>query len=211
MSEFSTPSEPRAEKARLRQQMRAARRLIGRSAHARASSEVLVHALSTDLFASGRHVAAYCATGCELSLKPLLDLMLARGVFVYLPKVVRRQSGEMQFLRYHGQAHLEPAHFGILAPISKSEDAIAAAELDLILLPLLAFDARGYRLGQGGGYYDRYLQALGKTKPLRVGFAFHFQAVEQLPTESFDEKLHAAITECGVVWFVTNQQGACSP
>ena len=197
------------EKVRLRRLMRAARRQQNPQAHKHASNAVLAHALAADLFFSGQRVAAYLATGSELSLKPLLALMLARGVFVYLPKVLA-QNGLMQFLRYHGEAHLEPGHFGILAPDSKSGDAVAASQLDLILLPLLAFDARGFRLGQGGGYYDRYLRQIDAMKPLRAGTAFHFQAITHVPGQSFDEKLHAAITDHGVVWFTAKQQRTCN-
>lgn len=202
-----TADVAKSEKARLRAQVRAARRQLKAQAQTDASFAVLAHALTAELFFSGQHVAAYMAIGSELSLKPLLAVLLARGVFVYLPKVLT-QKGEMQFLRYHGEAHLESGKFGILAPVSKSDDAVAASELDVILLPLLAFDAQGYRLGQGGGYYDRYLHALVSAKPLRVGVAFHFQAVKQLPTESFDQQLHAAITELGVIRFSANLQGA---
>ncbi len=200
-----TPDMIQAEKARLRTLMRAVRRQLKPCAHTQASNAVLSHALAADLFLSGQRVAAYLASGSELSLKPLLAVLLARGVFVYLPKVLA-QDGVMHFLRYHGEAHLEPGKFGIFAPDSKSVDAVTASELDIILLPLLAFDAQGYRLGQGGGYYDRYLQAAAAAKPLRAGIAFHLQAIAHVPRQSFDEKLHAAITDHGVVWFTVNQQ-----
>ncbi len=190
------------EKMRLRKQMRAVRLQLGLSAQDQASHALLTQALSSNWFASGMHVAAYWATGSELSLKPLLELLLARGVFVYLPHI--QTGGAMQFLRYGGEAALAPGKYEILSPVllepdSDTASASVAPRLDVILLPLLAFDAQGHRLGQGGGYYDRYLQNLAATKPLRVGIAFHFQAVGSVPTESFDQKLHAVITDRGVI------------
>ena len=107
----------------------------------------------------------------------------------------------MQFLRYHGEANLALGSHGILAPVANQDQVSEPRSFDLILLPLLAFDAQGHRLGQGGGYYDRYLQTLAAAKPLRVGIAFHFQAVDYLPAEHFDEKLHAVVTERGVFKF----------
>lgn len=198
----SDVSAAKAEKTRLRTQMRAARRQLTPFVRTQASSALLIHALSGHWFASGMHVAAYWATGSELSLEPLLELLLSRGVFVYLPHI--EADGAMRFLRYRGKASLAPGKYEILSPAllepdSNTASASVASSLDLILLPLLAFDAQGRRLGQGGGYYDRYLQSLGATKPLRVGIAFHFQAVECVPAESFDQKLHAVVTERGVI------------
>ena len=183
----------------LRKQMRAARRQLRAFDQAQASDAVLTHALASDWFASGQHVGAYWATGSELSLKPLLALLIARGVFVYLPRV--ESAGAMQFLRYHGEASLALGSHGILAPLANQGQLSASPSFDLILLPLLAFDAQGHRLGQGGGYYDRYLQTSAVAKPLRVGIAFHFQAVDHVPAEHFDEKLHAVVTERGVFKF----------
>jgi len=190
------------EKVRLRTQMRAARRQLGPLAQEQASNTLLTHALSSHWFASGMHVAAYWAATSELSLKPLLELLLARGVFLYLPHI--EADGAMQFSRYHGEASLAPGRYGILSPFLYKPDPHAASasavpSFDLILLPLLAFDAHGHRLGQGGGYYDRYLQTLDTAKPMRVGVAYFFQGVESVPTESFDEKLDAVITERGVL------------
>ncbi len=180
--------------------MRAARAQLGAAAQAQASNALFTHALSRHWFATGKHVAAYWAAGSELSLKPLLALLLTRGVFVYLPHI--KPDGEMHFLRYHGEVSLALGKHGIFAPVFNADHLSAAApSFDLILLPLLAFDAQGHRLGQGGGYYDRYLQTLAAATPLRVGIAFHFQAVGRVPAEHFDEILHAVITERGIVRF----------
>lgn len=190
-------------KAQLRKQMRAARRRVDSIARESAANALVEHALASDWFTSGMHIAAYWAAGSELSLKPLLELLLARGVFVYLPQV--ESNGAMRFVRYRGPAWLLPGQYGICEPISHPSDSHAdqafAPSIEIILMPLLAFDAHGHRLGQGGGYYDRYLRNLDSATPLRVGIAFHFQAVEYVPIEQFDEKLHAVITERAVLRF----------
>ncbi len=190
--------------------MRLARRQLGPLAHLQASNAVVAHALSSDWFISGMHVAAYWAARSELSLKPLLGLLLARGVFVYLPFI--EADGVMHFARYHGVS-LVPGRYGILSSALRKPDhhnasVSAVPSFDLILLPLLAFDAQGRRLGQGGGYYDRYLQNLDMAISMRVGIAFDFQGVDSVPTEQFDEKLHAVITECGVCRFLDSSKRA---
>ena len=71
-----------------------------------------------------------------------------------------------------------------------------------MIVPLLAFDARGYRLGYGGGFYDRTLAGLRARGPvLAVGFAFAAQEVDEVPTDEFDQRLDAVVTETGVTVF----------
>jgi 5-formyltetrahydrofolate cyclo-ligase len=80
--------------------------------------------------------------------------------------------------------------------------ARALRRLDLILLPLLGYDAQGQRLGQGGGYYDRTLARLGKARrPLRIGLAYACQQLATLPVEDHDRPLHAVLTERGLQRF----------
>lgn len=72
-------------------------------------------------------------------------------------------------------------------------------EPEILIVPMLAFDARGYRLGYGGGFYDRTLEALRARRPtLAVGFAFDAQEMDEVPIESTDQRLDVMITESGV-------------
>src|SRR5687767_13746260 len=89
--------------------------------------------------------------------------------------------------------------FGIPEPTGRR---CAPQQLDLVLLPLVAFDRRGARLGMGGGFYDRtfaFLRVAGRRKPRLVGLAHHFQEVAQLPREPWDVPLAAIVTERGWV------------
>lgn len=75
-------------------------------------------------------------------------------------------------------------------------------EPEVLIVPLLAFDARGYRLGYGGGFYDRTLQALRAQRPtIAIGFAFAAQQVPEVPVDAFDQRLDAVVTEVGVTRF----------
>lgn len=78
----------------------------------------------------------------------------------------------------------------------------AVVEPEVLIVPLLSFDARGYRLGYGGGYYDRTLEMLRAKRPtLAIGYAFAAQEVPEVPTEPTDQKLDLIITEKGLRWF----------
>jgi 5-formyltetrahydrofolate cyclo-ligase len=190
------------DKSRIRREMRTARRALTPAALAIAACNLREQALCTTWFATGQCVGAYWAVGAELSLAPLLSVLLARGVHIYLPQT--QPDGAMRFLRYRFAGDLVVGAHEIPSPIVKAGDpdltAIAIDDLDVVLAPLLAFDASGSRLGQGGGYYDRIFQASPGTKrPRKIGIAFHFQRAERLPVEAFDQKLDAVITDLGVL------------
>ena len=90
-----------------------------------------------------------------------------------------------------------PGEFGAAIPAEG-----AWIEPEVLIVPLLAFDARGYRLGYGGGFYDRTLEGLRARGPvLAVGFAFDAQEVAEVPTEPTDQRLDAVVTESGVRLF----------
>ena len=85
-------------------------------------------------------------------------------------------------------------HMGISEPVGGA--AVDLEKLDLVLMPLVAWDRQGRRLGMGGGYYDRaFKRVLGLDRPERVGVAWSLQEADELPQESWDVSLHAVVTE----------------
>ena len=174
------------DKFQLRAEMRANRkRLAGLDPEA--AERLARHA--SDL-PPGQVVALYRAIGTELDADPLAVVLARAGRQICLPVVVERDA-PMIFRRWTPGEPLELDEAGVPAPFPLAE----IVEPDLILTPLLAFDARGGRLGQGGGYYDRTFAALPDA--LRVGFAYAGQEVETLPAEPHDIRLHGVLTETG--------------
>lgn len=95
------------------------------------------------------------------------------------------------FRRWRPGAAMVPGAFGALIP-----EAGDVVEPEVLIVPLLAFDRRGYRLGYGGGFYDRTLERLRAMRPvLAIGFAFSMQEIETVPTEPTDQKLDLIVTE----------------
>lgn len=131
----------------------------------------------------------YLSFRTEAATGALISALLERGERVCVPRLVGK---EMLAVRYSG--NLAPNAYGIDEP-KEGEDE----PCDIAVTPLLAVDAEGVRLGYGGGYYDRYFARRPNT--LRVGFAFHGQVVEKLPRVSSDIKLHALVTEEGIIKF----------
>ena len=138
----------------------------------------------------GETVALYRAMGSELDTDALAIALHQSGRRLCLPVVIERDAA-MIFRAWAPGEPLELDAAGCPAPLPLSEIVTP----DLILTPLLAFDAHGGRLGQGGGYYDRTFAVL--TEAVRVGFAYAGQQVERLTLEPHDMRLHGVLTEKG--------------
>ena len=136
-------------------------------------------------------VAAYYARDGEVDLAPLIEMCWQRGIAVALPVLAGRG---MTFAGYGCDTTLRNNRYGILEPDPTLEQP-AALEPNVVLVPLVAFDDNGNRLGMGGGYYDRYLTA--HPAALRVGVAHECQRADVLPTDSRDARLAAVVTEIG--------------
>ena len=111
--------------------------------------------------------------------------------------VIMGAGQPLKFREWTPGCALVPADFGALIPAEG-----AWLEPEVLIVPLLAFDARGYRLGYGGGFYDRTLEGLRAKRPtLAVGFAFAAQEMDEVPIEPTDQRLDAVVTENGVRLF----------
>lgn len=174
------------DKHQLRAAMRATRkRLAGLDAGAAGRAAGQAGALPP-----GRIVAVYRAIGSELDVEALSHALIQAGRELCLPVVIARDA-PMIFRRWSPGEPLELDEAGVPAPFPLAE----VVEPEVILTPLLAFDARGGRLGQGGGYYDRTFAARPET--VRIGFAYAGQQVDDLPVEPHDIRLHGVLTETG--------------
>lgn len=140
-------------------------------------------------------VALYHPFGSELDPRPLAAVLRQQGRCLCLPVVVQREE-PMIFRRWSLGDPLEPDLAGVPAPLPLAEQVLPK----LILTPLLAFDSRGGRLGQGGGHYDRTFAALPEA--IRVGVAYAGQEVDNLALEPHDIRLHGILTETGYRAFV---------
>jgi 5-formyltetrahydrofolate cyclo-ligase len=119
-------------------------------------------------------------------------------VQIALPVIVRTPDApELQFRSWNPGMVLDKNHFGIDEPAAG--EPVSLSDLDLVLLPLVAWDENGQRLGMGAGYYDRILTDVKACmRPMRVGVAYEAQKVPRVPTDPWDVRLHRLITEKGV-------------
>ena len=141
-----------------------------------------------DLFRSGKIVASYIPVGSEANPQALLAKALDAGCSTALPHVTGR-AAPMRFLRWSPGEPLENGPFGLSQPKANAEPC----QPDVILVPLVAFDSRLMRLGQGAGHYDRALSLL--TESLAIGIAWSVQQAPALPIDPWDVPLNAILTE----------------
>lgn len=142
-------------------------------------------------------VAGYVAMRGEADPLPLLAALQEEDVITALPRIEARAAA-LGFFRWINGEPLVEGTFGTSEPGQEAE----AVTPDIVLVPLIAFDKDGARLGYGGGFYDRTLEALRmRHKVLAVGFAFEAQEADNLPAEPHDAALDAVVTEKGVRFF----------
>ncbi|MFJ9414565.1 5-formyltetrahydrofolate cyclo-ligase [Streptomyces sp. NPDC101227] len=152
--------------------------------------------------AVARTVAAYVSFGNEPPTLPLLDRLRAAGVRVLLPVLL--PDNDLDWAAYEGPERLVAAGWGLLEPDGGRLGPEAVTEADVVLLPGLAVDGRGLRLGRGGGSYDRVLERLeraGSAASLVV-LLYDAEVLEAVPAEPHDRIVHAAVTPSGVHRFL---------
>ena len=191
------------EKERLRATARARRGAAAEALGAAAGEAVKTHLLAARAAmgvppapdADWRCVAGYWPRDTEMDARPLLRHLHGDGFDCALP-VVAGRGAPLHFRRWHPEAALEPGGFGILQPSPPA----ARVTPQVVLAPLLCFDARGARLGYGAGYYDCTLAALRRAgRVLFVGIAFAAQRVDRVPHEDHDQRLDWIVTEKGAM------------
>ncbi|MDT9692474.1 5-formyltetrahydrofolate cyclo-ligase [Streptomyces sp. P9(2023)] len=151
--------------------------------------------------ATAATVAAYVSVGREPGTRALLDVLRARGVRVLLPVLL--PDNDLDWAAYEGSEQLAKAGRGLLEPTGPRLGPEAVCAADVVLLPGLAVDERGMRLGRGGGSYDRVLARLARAgaDPALVVLLYANEVVARVPEEPHDHPVHAVVTPEGVIRF----------
>ena len=183
-----------SERQQIRTQIRRQRQALSPQQQQQAAQQVAERALSLPLLAQARNVALFLSFDGELDTRPLISRLWQRGQQVYLPVLHPFSTGQLLFIRYLPDTPLTPNRYGIPEPSLNLTELAPLDTLDIILVPLVAFDARGQRLGMGGGFYDRTLQHWHQHGVLPAGLAHCCQQVPALPTEQWDIPLPVIIT-----------------
>jgi 5-formyltetrahydrofolate cyclo-ligase len=181
-------------KEELRRALRGVRDSIAPDRAQDASRAAAAHLLGLPVVARARTVALYAPVRRELDPSPAAVALSGRGVRLVYPRVLRGER-RLAFHRMGAVSELAPGAFGILEPPASAE-LVDVDAIDLFVVPGLAFDATGTRLGWGRGYYDRTLAGHGRA--VRIGYCFACQVLDHVPRGPDDLSMHYLVTEEGV-------------
>lgn len=169
-----------------KKEQRASVRGIVPADRAARSARIAEALFSSDLYREAQVIYAFCSAGQEPDTQAIVRRALRDGKQIFLPVV---QGDEMRFFSYEAGDPMTRGAFGISEPVLRRT---ASANPDLILVPMVAFDAACNRLGHGKGYYDRYL---GQSDLKTVGIAFSEFRLDTVAVEPHDVKLDVIITD----------------
>ncbi|MBV1787891.1 5-formyltetrahydrofolate cyclo-ligase [Marinobacterium sp. D7] len=183
----------------LRQQMRRARRALTPAQQRSAAHNLLGQVRHRLWFLKARHVALYLPNDGEIDPSPLIQLCWKMKKRVYLPVLHPIRHNRLWFLPYTPSTRMCRNRFRILEPKLKYHPRRPGWAMDLVMLPLVAFDAAGNRMGMGGGFYDRTFSYKFAEKGIKgarlIGLAHDFQRVGELPVQPWDVPLFGIVTD----------------
>lgn len=182
---------------RLRQQRRTLPENI-RKQHAQAATHALIY---SNWINGAKKIALFFSADGELDTAPLIRALRRRkGVQLFLPVLMHPPfPAPMRFARWDPGTPLRPNRYGIPEPADRRY-TLSGCDLDVVIVPLVAFDQQGNRLGMGGGYYDRTFAPCRSRsrRPLLIGWAHALQEVPELPARPWDIPLDGVVTEQGI-------------
>lgn len=187
-------NRPFMEKQALRTFYKTLRSKMPEEKKRRCDLRIFEHLCALDAFTSAEQLLLYVSGGIEVDTSLVLWQALDSHRAVYVPRCSKTQDGVMEFYRiFSVDRDLEPGAFGVLEPIPSCE-RLNDLSHGLCIVPGLAYDAQGFRLGFGKGYYDRFLARFsGNT----VGLCYDENIVGELPHGEFDRRIQAVVTQSG--------------
>lgn len=197
----------------MRRAIRTRRRALPPDIRALAARNFARIVAESHLLRPAMRIAAYLAFGSEADAARIITLARQRCCQVFLPVITSRRRARMRFVRCSPDTRLRRNPFGILEPAHVNCETLAPLQLDVIFVPLLAFDDMGWRLGSGGGFYDRALRHLHAERhwrrPKLIGVGYEFQRVTQLIPQRWDIPLDGVVTEQCFRRLPPTRTGAC--
>jgi len=189
---------PAPGKASLRGRIAAARAAVPGAERAAAGRLIRDHVLEMPQVAAAGTVAAYYSIGTEPDTHGLIFALWKRGSYVVLPVLL--PDGDLDWASYEGPDSLAPGPRGLLQPVEPSRGPGTVARADVVVVPALAVDAAGNRLGRGGGSYDRALARVGGQVPV-IALLYDGELLDHVPAEPHDRPVRAVVRPShGLTW-----------
>ncbi len=184
-------------KSQIRQRIRSDRNRLSELDAAGAGEQLSAQLDKHHIIQQEKKIGCFLSFDGEICTKQTLSLINQLEAHCYLPKLRPYKPNRLWFMPYRPGAPMTNNRFGIAEVNLPVSEAIAVSKLDLVLLPLVAFDLKGNRLGMGGGFYDATFSHLrsNKNRPVFIGLAYELQKLESLPSDRWDLPLDGVCTE----------------
>lgn len=179
------------DKKNLRKLMKEKRNSITKAARNEFDNDIFLKIINSDYYKLSKVIFVFVSYNDELDTHRLIKHALENNKRIVVPKVISK-NGHMIVIEINSFDDLEPGNYGILEPKNHCKE-ISSSNIDLALIPGLAFDLNGGRMGYGGGYYDRFLKTLSANCP-KIGICYNFQIIKQVPMSEHDIKIDGLIT-----------------
>lgn len=193
-------------KSEIRAKIRQLRRSINLQHSQQAGESITQSLIQNSTYQQSQSVACFISFDGEVDTRPIIQHLHQDGKTCLLPYLRPSKPNKLWFIPFNQGDPLQTNRFGIPEVQKGIQHAMRVSEIDLILIPMVAFDSHGNRLGMGGGFYDATLAHLNRsefkyTRPTILGIGFEAQKVEFIPAESWDFQLDSVITEVNTYQF----------
>lgn len=185
------------DKKNIRKKIIAKRKSIANSKYQYASKVITHKLLSLNAYTNAQQIGLYMAINNEIDLKKIWQNAQQNAKNCYFPRI--KNTDKMQFYKACNPDQFTKNQWGILEPFAIPENYIEPNALDIIIIPMVAFDNYGNRIGMGAGYYDKALQNCVQT--ILIGVGYEFQKITKINAETWDVKLDIIVTEDEIYYF----------
>lgn len=184
------------DKRSIRQAVLVGREQISPAERIRMSEQITEMVRRQEAYRAAEDILCFVSYGSEVVTDDLIEQALREEKRVYVPSVTDAGSGAMEFVRITGLQELAEGYKGIREPVSGDVYAPDCTRQALMILPGVAFDRQGHRIGYGGGFYDRYLERIHKICPMKtIAIGFQIQIVDWIEPGEYDMPCDVLITE----------------
>lgn len=190
------------EKRVLREEVLAKRDALGEEKRREKSQKIRSILSQLEEFKQASTIMVFLDFGGEVETTELAQQVLDQGKRLIVPRCAPKGVLIPAIIK-DLEEDLEPGMWGIREPKKEGLVEVDPLEIDCLIMPGVAFDLEGNRLGYGGGFYDRFLERVRPETP-RIAIAFHCQIVDKVPVGEFDKKIHMLVTEQGIIRFSEN-------
>ena len=188
------------DKSTIRSQLLARRKAMPKAAKDKANQCIADRITGLDAWKNATTMLLYLPVNGEVDTWPFFNECMHRDCRALLPCCRKHEPGCMDFFRVTDKNQLVPGAYNIPEPDSNSCTLMDDPNADIILIPGVGFDRHGFRIGYGGGYYDRFLAKHPMDNGLIIGLAFACQIMDNLPHDTWDKRVDVIVTEDEMIW-----------